>query len=333
MKKGIAVAGSLVADIVYTVDRYPEIGALTKIQDPIINNTGGAVCNTAMVLAKLDSQLPITALGKVGKDEAAERIWEAFRRYPNIDVSQIGAEGSTSFTLVIVDSASKQRSFFAYWGANEVFCEDDIDWDKFDAKIFHIGYILSLNALDEPDNQYGTKMARLLAHAKEHGLETSVDVVSEMSDRFQKIVPPSLKYTDYCIINEIEAQCTTGISLRENGELQRQNMKKALEKMNEMGVAKWAVIHCPECGFGLDCRTGEYVEVPSLKLPKGFIKNTTGAGDAYCTGVLYGAHEDRSLEDSMKLATASAAFSLSDNGAADGLKPEAEVIKFYQEMC
>ena len=177
MKKGIAVAGSLVADIVYTVDRYPEIGALTKIQDPIINNTGGAVCNTAMVLAKLDSQLPITALGKVGKDEAAERIWEAFRHYPNIDVSQIGAEGSTSFTLVIVDSASKQRSFFAYWGANEVFCEDDIDWDKFDAKIFHIGYILSLNALDEPDNQYGTKMARLLAHAKEHGLETSVDVV------------------------------------------------------------------------------------------------------------------------------------------------------------
>ena len=112
MKKGIAVAGSLVADIVYTVDRYPEIGALTKIQDPIINNTGGAVCNTAMVLAKLDSQLPITALGKVGKDEAAERIWEAFRHYPNIDVSQIGAEGSTSFTLVIVDSASKQRSFF-----------------------------------------------------------------------------------------------------------------------------------------------------------------------------------------------------------------------------
>ena len=67
MKKGIAVAGSLVADIVYTVDRYPEIGALTKIQDPIINNTGGAVCNTAMVLAKLDSQLPITALGKVGR--------------------------------------------------------------------------------------------------------------------------------------------------------------------------------------------------------------------------------------------------------------------------
>ena len=45
-------------------------------------------------------------------------------------------------------------------------------------------------------------------------------------------------------------------------------------------MAKWAVIHCPECGFGLDCRTGEYVEVPSLKLPKGFIKNTTGAGDA-----------------------------------------------------
>ena len=110
---------------------------------------------------------------------------------------------------------------------------DDIDWDKFDAKIFHIGYHPILKRFGiRPDKQYGTKMARLLAHAKEHGLETSVDVVSEMSDRFQKIVPPSLKYTDYCIINESGAQCTR-FSCGKNGELQRQKYEKSAGKMNE----------------------------------------------------------------------------------------------------
>ena len=30
-----------------------------------------------------------------------------------------------------------------------------------------------------------------------------------MGNRFEKLVPPSLKYTDYCVINELEAQQAT----------------------------------------------------------------------------------------------------------------------------
>jgi arabinose-5-phosphate isomerase len=61
-------------------------------------------------------------------------------------------------------------------------------------------------------------MARLLAEAQKHGIKTSIDVVSEASDRFTRLVPPSLKYTDYCIINEIEAGQTTGIALRDEND-------------------------------------------------------------------------------------------------------------------
>ena len=45
-------------------------------------------------------------------------------------------------------------------------------------------------------------------------MKTSVDVVSEDSDRFARIVTPALKYVDYCILNEIEAGKTAGFKIR-----------------------------------------------------------------------------------------------------------------------
>ena len=61
------------------------------------------------------------------------------------------------------------------------------------------------------------------------------------------------------------------------------------------------MIHCPRCGYGYDCRTDAFVSVPSLHLPEGYIKGTNGAGDAYCSGILYGAYQGMTLEESMIL--------------------------------
>lgn len=45
-----------------------------------------------------------------------------------------------------------------------------------------------MDGLDAPDAEYGTKAARLLAKVQAAGIRTSVDIVSEQSDRFQGIV-------------------------------------------------------------------------------------------------------------------------------------------------
>ena len=103
-------------------------------------------------------------------------------------------------------------------------------------------------------------------------------------------------------------------------------------KLNEKGVTTWAVIHCPGCGYGYDCQKQEFVKVPSLKLPEGFIKGTNGAGDAYLSGILYGAYQDMTLEEAMILGTACAACSLSEVNGTDGLRPLSEVKKLYQEL-
>ena len=205
-----------------------------------------------------------------------------------------------------------------------------VDWDKLDVNIFHIGYILLLPHLDEPDAEYGTKMARLLHRAQKAGMKTSIDVVSEAGERFARLVTPALKYTDYCIINELETQQTTGVLLRgEDGVLHVENMKAALQKLHELGVAKWAVIHCPEIGCGMD-ENGNYYEFESLKLPKGYIKGTVGAGDAFCAGVLYAAETDMPLPEALKLGACSAAASLSEVSASDGVKTKDEVLKLYE---
>lgn len=332
MGKGICVAGNMIVDIIYPVNGWPKQGELVHILDGIDRSTGGAVCNVIIDLAKLDSQMPLFAMGKTGADSEGDLILKNLGKYPNINVDNVIQEGISAFTLVLSDVHCKQRTFFTYLGANGKWDENDIDWDKLDCDILHVGYILLLNALDQPDEQFGSKMARLLHSARQHGIKTSIDVVSEAGDRFTRLVPPALRYTDYCIINEYEASQTTGIALRdENDTLIYANILPALKKMKEMGVSTWAVIHSPEGGFGLD-ENNQYIEKESLRLPDGYIKGSVGAGDAFCAGVLCGAERGMKLEDAMVLGIASAACSLSEANATDGMRSMEEALALYNRL-
>jgi sugar/nucleoside kinase (ribokinase family) len=321
----------MIVDVLYRVQGFPPPGELTNILEGISRSSGGTVCNVAADLAALDPDLPLSALGRVGADEEGNFLLERLGKYPNIDLSGVRREGNSSFTVVMADEITKQRTFFHYRGANAHFCEADIDWDAVDAAFLHIGYILLLDALDGEDLEFGTKMARLLREAQRRGIKTSVDVVSEAGSRFKRLVPPALKYADYCIINELEAEQVTGVALRDSGALISANMGKALEKMQTSGVSAWAVIHCPEGGFGLD-QEGRYEAVPSLALPGGYIKGTVGAGDAFCAGTLYGAYKGMSLREGIELGIASAACSLSEPGAADGMRSAEEAMALCRKL-
>ena len=332
MRKGICVAGNMIVDIHYPIEGWPKQGELVHIYDGISRSTGGAVCNVVVDLAKLDPELPLFAMGKIGVDAEGDLIMDTLGQYKNIDTSNVIRDGISAFTHVMADVKSKQRTFFTYLGANGRFEEADIDWDKVSADIFHIGYILLLNALDQPDEEYGSKMARLLHAAQAHGIRTSIDVVSEASDRFARLVPPAMKYTDYCVINEYEAEMTTGVKLRgEKDELLTENLPRALHAMKDMGVSTWAVIHCPEGGYGLD-EQGNYIALGSLVLPEGYIKGSVGAGDAFCAGVLYGAEQGWTLEKSIDQGIASAAASLSDASATGGMCAQAQAMELFDKF-
>ena len=133
------------------------------------------------------------------------------------------------------------------------------------------------------------------------------------SFRFNKIVLPALKYTDYLIVNEIEAGRTTGNEIREpSGKLNIENLKKTLQMLIENGESELVCIHFPEGACAVK-KGSEPHFAPSHSCPDGFIKSTVGAGDAFCAGMLYGIHEEWALDRIMRFANAMAAMCLMPN--------------------
>ena len=192
--KGIAVAGTLIADTFYKIDTYPDAGNLTNIRD-IVSYIGGTG-NMLLDLAKMDPSVPLKVSGLIGDDTQGRMMKGELLKYPNIDISNLTVEGLSSVTHVMNAQDTKQRTFFYQGGASDIYDESYIDWETLDADIFHLEYLLLMAKVDGPDEEYGTLGARILHDARERGMKTSIDVVSEQSDRAAGIVSAALKYTD-----------------------------------------------------------------------------------------------------------------------------------------
>jgi sugar/nucleoside kinase (ribokinase family) len=319
-RHGLLAGGNWIIDQVKLVDVYPQRESLANISSQS-QGTGGAPYNVLVDLAKLGADFPLYAAGFVGKDALGSAIVEDCRKQ-KIDTKYLRPTDAadTSYTDVMTEVRNGHRTFFHYRGANAFWKGEELDFTKIKASIFHLGYLLLLDALDEADVKFGTKAARLLAAAQEAGIKTSVDVVSEDSDRFAKIVTPALRYVDYCILNEIEAGKTTGFKVRRpDGKLDTVALRHAAGALLQSGVREVVVIHFPEGGFART-RKGEDVWQPSLKLPEKFVAGTAGAGDAFCAGVLLGLHEGWDLARCLQTGACVAAASLSQPTCTGGMK-------------
>jgi len=329
---GIMGAGNFIIDHVKTVDLWPEEGMLSLILEEKMAN-GGCAYNVLKDLAILKTGMPLYALGMTSNDADGAFILNDLKEH-GIDASMmhIMNDVMTSYTDVITVKKTGNRTFFHNKGTNKYLDLEHFDFSKIHSKIFHIGYILLLDALDGPDPEFGTRMARLLKMAKDSGLKTSVDVVSESSYRFNKIVLPALRYTDYLIFNEIEAGRTTGYEIREkSGKLNGANLKEALHMLLDKGQSELVCIHFPEGAYAAQ-KGSPPAFVPSHELPEGYIVGTAGAGDAFCAGMLYGIYEEWDLEKSMRFANAMAGVCLSGVSTSDGMKSLEETLRFMEEM-
>ena len=214
-RKGIISAGNWVVDSVKFIDVYPQKGNLTSITG-VDEGLGGLAHNVLVDLASMRSGLPLYAGGCIGDDDHGRMCLEACDKF-GIDRTNLRVlEGeSTSYTDVMTEKGGA-RTFFHYRGANARLSVEHVLACHSPARIFHLGYLLLLDSLDKEDPEYGVAAARALDGLQKMGYETSVDVVSEEGDRYRKVVLPCLKYTDYLIINEVEAENSLGIKLRQS---------------------------------------------------------------------------------------------------------------------
>ena len=312
MKNGIAVAGSVLVDKINVINAYPKAGELTQIKE-LSRAVGGLVPNVGIDLKKIDAALPVYACGKIGDDEEGGFVKSEFARY-GLDTQGLITDGKekTSFTDVMSVKGG-ERTFFTYAGASAVFGAEDMDFDALKADMLHLGYFL---LLDKVDNGDGIK---ILKKAKEKGIKTSIDLVSENSDRYGQVVP-CLKFTDNLIINEIEGGHLAGVSPK------KENIRKIAEILKDKGVKERVIIHLPE--FGACLSDSGYTEIPSFDLPKGYIKGSTGAGDAFCAGALYGIYKGFSDKEILEFASMAAAVSLREPDAVSGMTDFGSIREF-----
>ncbi|MGN1410736.1 MAG: PfkB family carbohydrate kinase [Eubacteriales bacterium] len=329
---GIAIAGNILNDNVKIIDSYPEKGMLSNILSLSLA-VGGCVPNTAIDLAKIDPTLRLSALGLVGDDEAGRYVLAQLQKN-NIDISMVGTtkDASTSFSDVMTIKSTGERTFYHHRGANSLFSPENINLSALNCKMLHIGYILLLDSFDAPDPEYGTVMARFLHDVQSRGILTSIDVVSSSDiSLFSQKVIPALKYTDNAIMNEIECCAVSGLPPRsENDKLIFENIKIAMENMLNAGVSQRVIVHCPEAGFIYN-KNGDFTVVPSIKHPKGYIKGTVGAGDAFCAGCLYSIYNGCSDKEILEFASGAAACNLAAEDSVSGMKSKEQIYAFLNK--
>jgi sugar/nucleoside kinase (ribokinase family) len=322
-RRGIAAAGNWIVDNVKVIDTWPEEETLANILSES-RGTGGAPYNVLVDLARMGAPFPLDAIGVLGRDADGDAI--------EAHMAALGARCHfrrsdalpTSHTDVMTVRGTGRRTFFHNRGPNAEFGPDDIPWAALEVRIFHLGYLLLLEGMDAADPQYGTAAARALAEARRRDIHTSVDVVSEASDRFQAVARPALPHTDTLICNETEAGRIAGVDIRKGGTLDRGALSEAAARLLALGVNEAVVIHAPEGGYAR-LKNGEETFVPSLALPPGFIQGAAGAGDAFCAGYLLGLHEAWPVQKRLALAARAAAASLTHPTCTEGMRPLARL--------
>lgn len=315
-RKGILCAGNWIVDRVKMIDTYPHEEALANILSESIGNGGGAF-NVAIDLSRLGADFPIYASGCIGDDTEATWIENLCAEH-HIETTGLHRipQARTSYTDVMSVQKTGRRTFFHHRGSNAMFGPERIVFANA-PKILHLAYLLLLDRFDEPSATHGTAAANLLAEATRQGILTSIDVVSEDSERFQSVVIPALPHTDVCFMNDFEAARTTGIAIEHPKDVA--NLRKAAQSLHSKGVRQAVILHTSTGGFGLLSDGSEFWQ-PAVALPQSEIVGSVGAGDAFAAGFLLGLHAGKPLNDCLRYAVCTAAASLKHASASMGVE-------------
>jgi sugar/nucleoside kinase (ribokinase family) len=329
MRNGILAGGNWILDYVKLLPDWPAQDTLVSIISHTSSN-GGSPYNILKDLARLGAKFPLEAAGLVGSDANGDAILADCRAH-GIDTTQLTPISvATSYTDVMTVQSTGRRTFFHQRGANALLDVEHFDFTKTNARHFHLGYLLLLDRLDRiVDGR--PRVIEVLERARAAGLITSVDCVSENSERFQEVIIPTLPHIDVLFANDFETEKITGLLLRSNGVIDAPAVCSAARSLLQHGVRSWVVIHFPEAVYACSA-AGEGVWQPSVKVPAEAIVSAVGAGDALAAGVLFGLHEGWPMGECLRLGVCAAARSLSDATCSDGVGSVAECIQQGRQL-
>ena len=243
----------------------------------IHRSTGGSAGNTVCALAALGANPGF--IGKVGQDETGAFFGDTLRqRGVNALLATCDLPSGTASTFISTDG---ERTFGTYLGAAATLRAEDLSRKMFAGYnyLYIEGYLLQDHDL----------MLRAVQLAKEEGLQVCLDmasynVVEAERDFFDQLI---VKYVDIVFANESEALAYTGKAPHE-----------ALEEI----ASKCSIAVVKTGKEGSLVKKGTEV-IQLLSCPVDNVLDTTGAGDFYAAGFMYGLTCGYSLEKCVQIST------------------------------
>ena len=231
---------------------------------------GGSAANTINGLAKLGASCGF--IGKIGTDSFGE-FFSNDMIASGIQPLLIKSETESGRAVALI-SPDTERTFATYLGAAVELSDVDLKPEHFAGYDYlHIeGYLVQNHALIE----------KALQLAKAEGLLVSLDLASYnvVEDNLAFLQEMSKKYVDILFANEEEARAFTG----------EENPEKALDIIAD--IVDIAIVKVG--------KNGSFIKKDGKKYKVGVIevgsRDTTGAGDLYAGGFLFGLMNDLSLD-------------------------------------
>jgi len=250
--------------------------AIHRLQSALERNEapGGSVCNTIRALSNLGAETGY--IGKIGSDHSGS-FYEQAVRQAGVKPYFVHTEGISGCSTVLI-SPDGERTMATYLGPAETLSADEIADETlrgYDC-VYIEGYLISNSALFLP----------VLQRVKRMGLKVALDlsnfnIVNGYNSLLHNVIP---EYVDILFSNESEAEAYTG--------LEAENAIREIVKQVDISIVTIGA-------KGALAASGDaVVHVPATNIKP---VDTTGAGDNFAAGVLFGYSSGASLLQSAKI--------------------------------
>ena len=328
-RRGFICAGTWCVDLNKSIAAWPGEDTSNEVL-AIERQGGGAGCNMALDVKRLDSDMPVLAMGVVGDDDNARFLREQCAAF-GVDAGRLA--GLPGAATMCVDAfnvrATGRRTHFFFQGAGAAMLPEHFDFAAQSARILHLG-LPGAHARMDVTGQHGNGWSAVLKAARAAGLRTNLELMTIARDKLAALAAPCLAHLDTLIVNDYEIGAVAGFETRADGRADVAAIGRAIDAVFARGPMALVAVHFPE-GAILGDRQGRRLRVGSVALPEGGIAGVNGAGDAFAAGMLYGLHEDWSLESSARLGHACAAASMREVSTTAGVTRAGECLALAQK--
>ena len=286
-------------DFLCVVPEFPTLNS--KVEMLQFSKQGGGQVATAVVAL---SRWGVRAkyVGKIGGDELGQFSLHSIRQ-EGVDVSSVITESSATnqFAAIIVDRSTGDRTILWNRDSRLMYREGELRKEELcSGKLLH---------LDGHDIHAAIQSA---SWAKEEGIPTVVDL-----DKVEPLTPELINKIDFVITSARFPMLFTGISDRERAlvEMQKQTpgfLCATLGREGSMSLVDGEILHVK--GFEVDAI------------------DTTGAGDVFHAGFIYGLLQNWEVREILQFANGAAALKCGELGGRKGIRSLEQIHRFLMPI-